>query len=803
MFGLPALTARLLTPTERIALVKQTAAAVAAQTTPELPDGARMTVVAEIRTEDGRPLPANLVVHGLIQNPRRSMTVTVNVADGRVRQPMETGEFYVLVHAPGWAPTFAGPFQPTRADDELVLPPLILRQGFPVHLRITDADNRPLAGVRLHQPLIRAAGPSGNRNLNRPWPDLVTDTQGEATFANVGADTELEITIEHPGFQKTIRRFSEFTPDALMELPLAPAHPTRGHVTDADTGLPIAGAHILLAGHQRPETSAIYSLTNTVQMAVADDAGRFVLNTLNERWTTYVYVTAPGYAPISVEATIGTPLHVRLDRGIRIAGRVRAAAGQLAKSARITADYSLRTGPQSSFGHRLEQPLDHTATEPPFAFENVPRGTDRISLVVAGRSVAVANDADQNDLVIDLTAATSDAPDVLPLGELPQRKVVLTLRPPDGEPVPEGELEVDYQKHGLNRARGSLWPRPRLPVSQGQVELLLPAPNRLQVTQARLPGYAPVTRIFEIPDGSAPLNLELDVVPGGAIHGRLTDANGTPVPNWFLSCRSDEPAESQSAVNLNNAFWGEQKTNVVGGFIAGSLPFDHHYVIVAHRNFFYATTDTIQLTRRDPLHELEWRLPAALPYRGRLVGADGAPVSMASLGLSFHARHNHSFSSGNLIVTEADGSFEIPGINPAELERYELKLISRKTWQPFVTRLSGNLPAQPQTFTLTPGHRLSGRILDAVTGRPLPGIEVRARLDHGELKDAPPQSRLPILAESQTDADGRFQFSTFPTGKFRIVSDHGDVDSPVISLPVTSGTSIDLRLKPRSHTPRK
>lgn len=795
MLGLPALTARMLTPDERIAIVRHTAAVVAAQATPEFPDGTRMTVVGEVRTEDGSPLPANIKLTGLVQNPRRSKSTDVRVTNGQVRESLDAGEFYLLLYAPGWAPTFAGPFQPTRANEELVLPPLILRRGFPVRLRITDDHARPLAGVRLHQPWLRAAGPAGNRNLNRPWPDLVTDANGEAVFANVGPDTELEVTVDHPRFQKNIRAFNSFTPDALLVFALTPARPTPGQVVDADTGLPIAGAQILLAGHQRPETSASYSLHNNVRLGTADETGRFLLDTLNDLWTTHVYVVAPGYAPTSVEATPAKPLHVRLDRGIRISGRVRASPGQLAKSALIIAGYSLATGVQSSHGHSLERTLDLASPEPAFTFENLPRGTDSISLSVGGRSLTLPGDTNQTDLLIDLTAATSTAPGVLALGELPQRKVVLTLRPPSGDPVPEGELELNYQKHGLNRSDSSIWPRPRLNISQGRVELLLAVPNRLHVTQARLPGYAPVSRTFEIPDGSTPLLLDLAVVPGGAIHGRLTDANGTPIPDWFLSCQSDEPAASRPTVDLSNAFWGEQKTNVAGGFLAGSLPLDHRYFIVAYHGFFYATTDTILLTPRDPLHALEWRLPAAASYYGRLVGPDGAPMAAASLELSFHARPDHTYGSGTRIVTDSDGRFEIPSLNSAELQRYELKMISRKTWQPFITALSRDLPDGVRTFTLAPGHPLSGRVLDAVTGRPLANIDLRAHLDYSDRKDVPPQLLLPILAENKTDADGRFHFSTLPPGKFRIASDQGQIDSPVITLPATQ-THTDFRLKP-------
>lgn len=803
MLGLPALTARMLTPAERIAVVKQATAAVASQSTPEFAADARMTVVCEVRTEDGSPLPMDLHISTLTQNPHRSVSSDMPVANGRGHQSVPAGEYYLLLYAPGWAPTFAGPFQPTHADEELVIPPLILRRGFPLRLRITDENARPLAGVRLHETSLRSASPAVSRNLNHPWPDLVTDVNGEVVFANVGPDTELEVTVEQPGFQKNLRVFNGFRPDTVLVFPLTPSRPTPGQVIDADTGRPIPGAQILLAGHQRPETNWGHSLKDAVQLATTDEDGRFILDTLNERWTTYVYVTAPGYAPTSVETTVAAPLLVRLDHGIRIAGRVRAAAGQLPSPTLITADYSLRTGPNSSYGHRLEQSLDLTSPEPTFAFERLPRSSDSISIVVAGRSLSLPGDTDQPDLLIDLTATTSDNPRTAALAELPKRKVVLTLHPPSGEPIPEGELELDYQKNGLNHADGSLWPRPRFPIAKGRVELTLPTPNRLELTQARLPGYAPTTRFFDIPDGSGPLLLDVSVVPAGAIHGRLTDAQGTPISGWFLSCLPDDPAESRPVLNWDNVFWGGQKTNVAGGFVTTGLPFDHGYFIVAHNDFFYATSDSIRLTRRDPIHAIEWPVPSPIAYSGRLVDPDGVPIPQASLQLSFHARHDHSFGNSTRIVTEADGKFDIPRINPAEMERYELQLVSQKNWQSFSVRLPRDLSAKSRTFTLAPGHKLSGRILDAATGRPLAGIEVSAYPYYEDVKDSPRQLLLPILAENKTDADGRFQFSTFPPGKFRISTQQGGVDSPVVTLPAQAGTDLDLHLKPWPHASGK
>ena len=63
------------------------------------------------------------------------------------------------------------------------------------------------------------------------------------------------------------------------------------------------------------------------------------------------------------------------------------------------------------------------------------------------------------------------------------------------------------------------------------------------------------------------------------------------------------------------------------------------------------------------------------------------------------------------------------------------------------------------------------------------------------LHDAPPESYLSVFAESRTDAEGRFRFSTFPAGKFRLVSDQGEVKGPLVVLPAQAGADLDFRLE--------
>ncbi len=704
MLGAPAVAARLLTPEERIELVRETAAIVSAQATPEFPRGAKVEVTGEVRTEDGSPLPPAISLIARTQNRYSGTATELKVVSGQAHGSLPAGEIYLLLYAPGWAPTFAGPIQPRRLDEKLALPELVLRRGFPARLRVLDDRGSPLAGVRLQQPWIRSSSPASNRNLNRPGPDLVTDANGKAVFANVAADTELEITIAHPGFQTAIRRFEGFSPGVLSEFRLTPARLTPGHIIDANTGQPVAGAKVLLAGQQRPDTNAAYSLQNNIEMAVADDTGRFVLDTLNENWTTYVYVSAPGYAPTSLEATIGKPMEVRLDRGIRIAGRIRAGERVSTKGMRVIADYSLQTGPQSAFGHQVEQALDSTQPEPTFSFDHLPRGSDSVSISVANRSIRLSGHTDHVDLVIDLASTTPGPRDtkegVVALGPVPRRQVILTIRPPANEPAPDGEIEFDYRAQGLNREDNTSRPLPLVPVRNGRIELELAVPNRLEITQARLPGYTPSIRSLEVPEGQTPLTLDLPLVPAGAIRGRLIDAHGRPLPGWFLSCAPDDTSAAQPRVTRGNPFWGEPRTNAAGGFLAGGLPLDRGYVFVAHREFFYATSDLVRLSGREPVQEIEWRLAQPAAFLGRLIGPDGAPVSRAKITLAFESRTGDRFGNGAVILSENDGRFEIPGINPAEAAGYELVVTAAEPWQPLVFRFPRELPATETSLTL-------------------------------------------------------------------------------------------------------
>jgi len=76
----------------------------------------------------------------------------------------------------------------------------------------------------------------------------------------------------------------------------------------------------------------------------------------------------------------------------------------------------------------------------------------------------------------------------------------------------------------------------------------------------------------------------------------------------------------------------------------------------------------------------------------------------------------------------------------------------------------------PLEVRLPEGRMLEGRVVDSVTGRPMPGVEVYAMADFQWRQEQDRDFRVPnhIDADAKTDADGRFRFTRLDEAPYRI-----------------------------------
>ncbi len=202
--------------------------------------------------------------------------------------------------------------------------------------KVIDSEQRPLKNAVV---TLRATDESGRnpRPDDRPSSQdgvflAVSDTAGRFEIVELPAGG-LDLTVRRKGFAPLTVRGIELPPgNAVVDLGtviLAPEAVIRGLVTDLRER-PIAGAEVWVAEDlERPRallTAIRQRLTDPD--AVADEAGRFVIEDLPPGRTVQLICDRPGYLPVALlhEAVLDSPgtepLKVILRPAVRIRGRV-------------------------------------------------------------------------------------------------------------------------------------------------------------------------------------------------------------------------------------------------------------------------------------------------------------------------------------------------------------------------------------------------------------------------------------------------------------------------------------------------
>ncbi len=169
---------------------------------------------------------------------------------------------------------------------------------------------------------------------------------------------------------------------------------------------------------------------------------------------------------------------------------------------------------------------------------------------------------------------------------------------------------------------------------------------------------------------------------------------------------------------------------------------------------------------------------------GRVASSAGLPVGgglvwVASLHFGKFGRTSGAWSRGPVAAIEPDGSFEVPVASREEIDRMPSSSWSgiHKSVYVLGVTVTGHGPAvsepvelvsgrteYPVRLPLFAGLRLSGVVRDAVTGKPLVGVELSA---NGKGMSAWPPGCPPIsgyAVRSLTDQAGCFEFGDLAAG---------------------------------------
>jgi beta-lactamase regulating signal transducer with metallopeptidase domain len=217
---------------------------------------------------------------------------------------------------------------------------LALTQGGLVQGKVTDKDNRPLAGVAVY---YRSLGDTYGYFGQSPK----TDEQGRYRNAHVPLETKIEISYTSEDYlpaEKVVTLTGEAREQQVdMQLERRPRGGSVAGVVTGPEGKPIAGAKVGNYGNR----------SDQMRETTTDTNGRFVLHDLLKDYIGHeIVVRARGFSPalLKVEpGPEGTPSEasVRLLRGHFLHGRVENGAGEPIKGALVW--ISNRSGPFQAF----------------------------------------------------------------------------------------------------------------------------------------------------------------------------------------------------------------------------------------------------------------------------------------------------------------------------------------------------------------------------------------------------------------------------------------------------------------------
>ena len=147
--------------------------------------------------------------------------------------------------------------------------------------------------------------------------------------------------------------------------------------------------------------------------------------------------------------------------------------------------------------------------------------------------------------------------------------------------------------------------------------------------------------------------------------------------------------------------------------------------------------------------ELAFTLPPGRTIKGRVADKSGRPIEGAYVYASFGLRHQ---ALRLWAPTNADGSYEL---KDAPAEKFSL----RASKAGFLFDQGTNVPAgkTEMNFALTPGPKLRGTVVDAVTGKPVPNFTVGFNFSMDE--KAPAQFGFNKHFIETKGADGRFELT--------------------------------------------
>ncbi|XHR31299.1 MAG: carboxypeptidase regulatory-like domain-containing protein [Chthoniobacteraceae bacterium] len=725
------------------------------------------TIVAE--GEPSRVIDGEVAVHS--QNQNSGYTTSCGFNNGEFSLSIPAGNINIAAYVNGYAPAY---LTGLRGDKNIENLRLVVKKGFPAVIHVTDAEGKPLEGVKLE------GGYEGNPVI---WKfKLSTDPHGDANIDGVGSDP-MEFRASIAGFQADKKTGICFEPDKPLDWAMQPAKPLRGRVVSSETGAPVPKAQIsLLAGGLDNCMNNPYSAP---VLTTADEHGDFGLDQLRNDASYTLQIKADGFRPaVRQNVTIQhSPLEIKLDAPLHIKGRVLLPkTDTMPQSIEIRCEQSVRVTFDGSHTIRQTQKAPVKDGIAVFEFKGVYAAETTIVSDAGRKSVKLPHfNQSVDDVILDLTTPGSTSQSVA------KRWVGIRFDLPKGAPAPAGKIHVVNHVPNFDAHTE--------PVKNGEVWFEVDTPNELDVEPQGLIGYYFSPRRGEkIGPGSAPFEIHFPVLPAGSVHGEIFEADGSPAKGCFITLVETGSSARDNMSNLSlNTQIGDQ--NNTGTFVATPLPLGHTYAAIIGRGNTFTISPSVRVDEKTPIPDIRVVIPDGVTVRGRVVNEEGKPVPPMPFNFQYESPFQHGFGSNGNVV--GDGRFVISHINFETSGTYRIALLPLAEYVPATIILDRNQPNP--TVVLKKGRRLTGTAIDEATGLPLGRMRITAHTEKPVSPGAGLDPRYDSYeAESETDVQGRFRFSNLPPGRFTLRGDGANPADPNHPTIVESGQEnpVLLKLKP-------
>jgi len=704
------------------------------------------------------------------ERPIAGAEVTVSAAnDGRVpqrRQPRalasqraitaEDGRFEtadvpasridLTVKKEGFAPVTVRGIEVPPGKEPVDLGTVILERGVAIEGRVSDSEQRPIAGVAVS--LIRELG-HHERTLvaqaRRRKPHAETDAAGRFAVKDLSRGDKVDLVVHGSGYLPSWLRGVEAPTPEPVTIVLEPASRVTGEVVDGN-GEPIAEADVDLESPGEDDWPG----SGASASAVSDDAGSFILEPVRPG-KAQIRVFARGFQPAPVmdlevpagEAIEG--LKIVLKRGAVLEGRILTSDREPVAEARVLAGGSSAVSDDG--------------------------GTYRLSGLLLGRqSIEVTHrqyGSVADELEIEPGVNTLDL--IFPPGhEVTGQVVDEAGRPEEGARVTlENALGAWQEYRALSGEDGSF----RLsPVADGEYAL-----------RAEKDAYASFRLSEPVVVSGGPVgDLEVRLARGGSITGRITGLDFEELAEVEIWVRKGEEGKP-GQVNYEGRY---EVSHVASGdwLVRASL-----------RDGSRQAVKRVTLMPGDDEVSCDLEFGVDLTLSGRVIYGE-EPLAGAHVSL-----RGHDVAAERSVATDHEGRFLLRDLKPGT---YRLQAGSSRLG--FTHSQELDLFSDRDLLIEIASARIRGKVVEASSSAPIPEAWVEMRRMAGA-----DDAEAAFLIALGTEAGGSFSIPRVTPGRYRLsarkdgyaaheqmleVYPGADRDDLRLALSRTAGLVLDVRL---------